>query len=339
MKPAVDDAILLSHGGGGIRTQSLIADVILRYLGNPILRQLDDSACLTLTGRDIAFTTDSYVVNPLFFPGGDIGKLAACGTINDLAMQAAEPRYMSLGLILEEGLKIRDLEAALQSFGAVLKETGVQVVTGDTKVVERGKGNGIFINTAGIGMRRPSCDVHVSNAQPGDAVIVTGSIGDHGMAVLTRREGIALDSALESDVAPLWGLVEKLLEAVPEVHCLRDPTRGGVAAALCDIAGRSGVAIRIREADIPVRKEARGACRLLGMDPLTIANEGKALVICPDEWKGNALTALRAHPLGREAAVIGRVVSQPKGMVAMETSAGGERLVETPSGEDLPRIC
>lgn len=332
-----NDVILLAHGGGGVRTQALIRGIILRRLGNPILDKLDDSACLTIPESELAFTTDSYVVNPIFFPGGDIGKLAACGTINDLAMQGAEPRYLSLGLILEEGLPLRDLDLVIASLAEVLAQTGVRVVTGDTKVVERGKGNGIFINTSGIGVRLPGTDVHVGNARPGDAVIVTGTLGDHGAAVMSKRLNLA--SGLVSDVAPLWDLVAPLLREIPALHCLRDPTRGGVAAAVCDIAAISGVGIRLAESALPVRPEVLGICQLLGLDPLNAANEGKALVVCPQAEADRALRLLRAHPLGREAAMIGAVTAGPVGLAILDTAAGGERIIQMPLGEDLPRIC
>lgn len=336
------DVVLLSHGGGGGRTQALIREIILRRLGNPILDRLDDSACLTIPEAELAFTTDSYVVNPLFFPGGDIGKLAACGTINDLVMQGAEPRYLSLGLILEEGLLIRDLDQIIRSLAEVTAETGVAVVTGDTKVVERGKGNGLFINTSGIGARLPGTDVHIGNARPGDAVLITGTLGDHGAAVMSRR--LNLETRLTSDVAPLWSLLAPLLRPAATgprlaIHCLRDPTRGGVAAALCDIAVTSQVGIRLRETALPIRPEVRGICQLLGLDPLHTANEGKALVVCPEADAGSALRILRAHPLGREAVVIGSVTAEAAGTAVLETAAGGERIIHLPLGEDLPRIC
>lgn len=333
------DLILLSHGGGGRRTQQLIRDLILKHLGNPILDRLDDGACLDVPERELVFTTDSYVVSPIFFPGGDIGKLAVCGTINDLAMQGAAPRYLSLALILEEGLALADLERVIRSVAQMVRETGVMVVTGDTKVVERGKGNGIFINTAGIGVRLPGVDTHVANARSGDTVIITGTLGDHGVAVMSRREGLALETDVVSDAAPLWGMIEPLLRGIPEIHSLRDPTRGGVAAALGDIAAAAQVGIRIRERALPIHPGVQGACKLLGLDVLNVANEGKALVICASAQAEHALRILRAHPLGREAAVIGEVVAAPAGMVLLETALGGERIVETPLGEDLPRIC
>ncbi|MDD5679461.1 MAG: hydrogenase expression/formation protein HypE [Kiritimatiellae bacterium] len=333
------DLVLLSHGGGGRRTQQLIRDLILEHLGNPILDRLDDGACLDVPERDLVFTTDSYVVSPIFFPGGDIGKLAVCGTINDLAMQGAAPRYLSLALILEEGMALTDLERVIQSVARMVRETGVMVVTGDTKVVERGKGNGVFINTAGIGIRYPGVDTHVANARSGDAVILTGTMGDHGVAVMSRREGLNLETDVVSDVAPLWGMIEPLLREIPGIHSLRDPTRGGVAAALGDMATAAKVGIRIHERALPIRPGVQGACKLLGLDVLNVANEGKALVICAQAQADRALRILRAHPLGRKAAVIGTVTAETAGMVLLETAFGGERIVEVPLGEDLPRIC
>jgi hydrogenase expression/formation protein HypE len=334
-----NDIITLAHGGGGVRTYQLITTVIQKHFGNPVLDTLDDSALVKSPGEILAFTTDSYVVNPLFFPGGDIGKLAACGTINDLAMQGAEPKYLSVGLILEEGLAIADLDAILASMASVLKETGTICATGDTKVVERGKGNGIFINTAGIGVARKNRTFSVANAQPGDTVILTGTIGDHGMAVMSRREGLAFQSPIVSDCAPLWDLVRPVIDAVASLRVLRDPTRGGVAAALCDIAHASRAGIRILEPSLPVNKAVRGACDLLGLDPLHVANEGKAILVCGAQEALRALELLHSHPLGRGARIIGTVVERHPGVVILETAICGERIVEMGSGEDLPRIC
>jgi len=339
MHPPGDTIILMSHGGGGRRTQQLLHDHILAPLDNPILRQMDDAACLDLAGAELAITTDSYVVRPLFFPGGDIGRLAVSGTVNDLAMQGAEPRYLTLGLILEEGLLLSDLDRIMQSLAATAAEAGVQVVAGDTKVVERGAGSGLFINTAGLGLRRPGVNTHIANARPGDVILITGTIGDHGIAVLSQREGLSFQTTLVSDVAPLQGLIAALLAAVPGIHALRDPTRGGVAAALNDIASAAQVAIRIEEAALPLRPEVRGACGLLGIDPLGVANEGKALVICAAADEARALGTLRAHPLGRKACRIGTVLSAPAGRVLLHTGIGGERLLGMPLGDDLPRIC
>ncbi len=338
MKSA-DDIILLSHGGGGTRTSELLKSVILPVLDNPVLAKLDDAACLSLPSSELAFTTDSYVVKPLFFPGGDIGRLAVCGTVNDLAMQGSKPRYLGLGLILEEGLRVADVRRVVESIARAAKEAEVEVVTGDTKVVERSAGGGLFINTSGIGIRRAGVDTHVSNARPGDVVIVSGSVGDHGVAVMSAREGLNFQAHIESDVAPLAGMIGRLLDAVPGVRCLRDPTRGGLAAALNDIARASSVCVRIREQAIPVREEVRGACSLLGFDPLEVANEGKALIVCGAADEERVLAALRADPLGGEARAIGCVTADPRGRVLLETALGGERMVDVPTGENLPRIC
>jgi hydrogenase expression/formation protein HypE len=334
-----DDVILLSHGGGGRRTQQLLRDHIFPPLDNPILRQMDDSACVEIAGAELAFTTDSYVIRPLFFPGGDIGRIAICGTVNDLVMQGAQPLYLTLGLILEEGLRISDLDRIMHSMAEAAREAGVQIVAGDTKVVERGAGNGLFINTSGLGLRRPGINTHVSKARPGDVVLVTGTLGDHGMAVLSRREGLQFQTTLVSDVAPLNGLVDGLLKAVPGIHVLRDPTRGGVAAALHDVATAAQVCVKLDENALPIRPEVRGACGLLGLDPLAVANEGKALVLCAAADAERALAALRAHPLGSDACRIGEVCATPVGRVLLRTRIGGERLVELPLGDDLPRIC
>jgi len=333
------DIILLSHGGGGMRTRQLIREMIVKHLGNPILNELDDGAYLSFAENNLVFTTDSFVVRPLFFPGGDIGKLAVCGTVNDLAMMAAEPRYLSLGLILEEGLSFADLERVILSMRAALDMARVKIVTGDTKVVEKGMGFGMFVNTAGIGVRLPGADTRVANARPGDTVIVTGMLGDHGAAVIASREGISLESKLVSDAAPLWDLLAPLLRRGIELHCLRDPTRGGLAAALGDIAEASQVGIRLFEKDLPVRNEVRGICRLLGMDVLNMACEGCAVVVCPAKNAAVVLDALRSNPLGANARAVGHVAEQPKELVVLETELGGERIVETPLGEDLPRIC
>ncbi len=344
----------MGHGGGGLLTKKIIEEIILQELNNPILAQLDDSACITLPQKDIAFTTDSYVIDPIFFPGADIGKLAVCGTVNDLAMQGAEPKYMSLALIIEEGLPISDFRKIIHSIKETSSAAGVAIVTGDTKVIERRKNRsalshkndsqheqegGLFINTTGIGLRLPKVDVAVSNARPGDAVIVTGSIGDHGMAVLNLREGLRLESKLTSDVAPLWDMISRVLEKIPGIHCLRDPTRGGVAAALCDIAEASSCGITVTESSLPVKNSVRGACDLLGLEPIAVANEGKAIVICSDNDKNEVLRIIRSHPLGQDACIIGNITAEPAGIVLMKTRTGGERIIDVPTGEALPRIC
>ena len=289
--------------------------------------------------RDLVFTTDSYVIDPIFFPGGDIGRLAVCGTVNDLAMQGGEPRALSLGLILEEGLLIRDLERIMESIGATVAELGVPVVTGDTKVVERGRCNGVYLNTSGIGERLPGVDLHAGNARPGDSVLVSGSIGDHGASVMLCRKALGLRSEIVSDVAALWPMIGPLLEAYPGLRFLRDPTRGGLASALCDVAEASKACVRIREPDIPVRGQVRAACELLGLEPLTMANEGKAVVVCSPADSEPVLALLRSHPLGRDAVRIGRVEAGPAGRVLMETAIGGERILDRPMGDDQPRIC
>lgn len=332
-----DDIILLAHGSGGEKTGKLINDLILTKFGNPILNQLDDAAMLNLSSPDIVVSTDSYVVTPLFFPGGNIGTLAACGTINDITMQGAQPLYLSLALIIEEGFPLAQLDMILNSIAEILKSTNVQIISGDTKVIEKGSGHGIFINTTGIGTSLRN--VHVANAKPGDCLILTGTMGDHGISIMSQREGLKLDSTLKSDAAPLWSLISSLYEAHIELHVLRDPTRGGVAAAVNDIATRSNCGIRLYEKQLPIKKEVLGACSLLGLDPLTIANEGNALIVCPEESAAKTLDILRQHPLGKNAAMIGKVVDQHPKQVILETYLGGHRIVDMPRGEILPRIC
>ena len=279
------------------------------------------------------------MITPPFFPGGDIGKLAVCGTVNDLAMRGAQPLYMSVGFILEEGLSMRDLERIVESMGRTAAGVGVQIVAGDTKVVNRGSADRIFINTAGIGLVPAGVELSAARVQAGDAVLVSGTLGDHGMAVMIRREGLAFESELKSDCAPLNGLVAQLLETVPHVHCLRDPTRGGLATVLNEIAERAGVGIEIEEMSIPVRDEVRAACELLGLDPLYVANEGKLIATVPAHEADAALAAMRGHPLGCEAALIGRVTEEHPGRVVLRTPLGAHRIVDMLVGEQLPRIC
>ncbi len=333
------DRILLAHGGGGSLTKELVEEIVLPALDNPVLRTLDDAAVVGLDKTRLAFTTDAYVVKPIFFPGGDIGRLAVCGTVNDLAMQGAQPLWLSLSLILEEGLPVEDLRKIVASIRAAADEAGVTVVTGDTKVVERGKCEGMYITTAGIGRVVAEHRLGSAQVKPGDAVIVNGTLGDHGVAVLSRREGIAFQTSVVSDCAPLWGLVKRMLATGAPIHALRDPTRGGLAAAVNDIARASGVGIRLTETALPVSREVRGACDLLGLDPLTIANEGKVVVFCPGKDTDRVLAAMQRDPLGKTARVIGEVAETPKGMALLRTSIGGERIVDLPTGEDLPRIC
>jgi hydrogenase expression/formation protein HypE len=333
------DRVLLAHGGGGSLTRELIETVFLPQLENSLLKPLDDSAVLVMGNSGYAFTTDSYVVTPYMFPGGDIGKLAVCGTINDLAVMGAQPFWLSLSLILEEGLPLADLQTIIDSVRAAAAEVGAQVVTGDTKVVERGKCEGVYINTAGLGKIAVPYWLGSANVKPGDAVIINGPIGEHGVAVMSRREGVAFQTSVTSDCAPLWPLVKTILDTGARIRAMRDPTRGGVAAAVCDIARASNVGIRLFEEAIPIGGEVRGACDLLGLDPLTIANEGKVLVFCSAKDAERVLAAMKDHPAGRPARIIGEVSAKPEGMALMRTTIGGERIIDMPTGEDLPRIC
>ncbi len=328
------DRILLAHGGGGSLTHELIERVFAPAFG---METLEDSAVREFGGQKLAFTTDSYVVKPYFFPGGDIGKLAVCGTVNDLAVQGAQPLWLSLGMILEEGLPLADLEKIVASIKVTAAEVGVTVVTGDTKVVERGKCEGIYINTAGVG--RVVAEVSCARIQVGDVVIVSGNLGEHGVAVMSQRAGISFQTSVVSDCAPLWSLVKTVIDTGAEIHAMRDPTRGGLAITVCDFSSAARVGMRLEETALPVSREVRGACDLLGLDPLSIANEGKVVVVCPSADAGRVVSAMQVHPLGRNARVIGEVIEQPKGMALLRTTIGGERIIDMPTGEDLPRIC
>lgn len=332
--------ILLDHGSGGTASQELISDVFLKHLDNPILNSLEDSAILENHGGRIAFTTDSYVVDPIFFPGGDIGKLAIHGTINDLAMRGAQPHALSLGLILEEGLLFKDLERVIISISEACKDAGVFVVTGDTKVVPKGKGDKIFINTSGIGFVDEGVDISSKYAKEGDAVILSGTMGDHGITIMTRRAGVAVQGDLRSDTMPLHRLVATLLKELPgAIHTLRDPTRGGVASTLNEIAENSGLSIEIRDQDLPVRPVVNAACELLGLEPLYLANEGKCLVIVEGDKADKALKIMQGTPEGKEAAIIGKLVAGKAGRVVINTPVGGSRVVTPLHGMPLPRIC
>ena len=337
--------VLLGHGSGGILGHELVEGIFIKYLDDPILAELEDASLLALgdervrAGGRLAFTTDSYVVRPLFFPGGDIGKLAVCGTINDLAMRGAAPLYLSAGFILEEGLLLADLERVVESMAATAEAAGVRIVTGDTKVVEHGSADGLFINTSGIGLVPPGVHISASAAQPGDAVIVSGAMGDHGLAIMTQREGLQFASPLQSDCAPLNGLVRTMLGVCPEIHVLRDPTRGGLATTLNELAQRSAVGIEVDELAIPVHEAVRAASELLGLDPLYVANEGKLVAMVANQDAQAVLEAMRAHPLGHEAALIGRVVAEHPTRVVLRTSLGTRRLLDMLAGEQLPRIC
>ena len=336
----LEKMILLDHGSGGTASQELISDVFLKHLDNPILNSLEDSAILENHGGRLAFTTDSYVVDPIFFPGGDIGKLAIHGTINDLAMRGAQPHALSLGLILEEGLLFKDLERIIISISEACKEAGVYVVTGDTKVVPKGKGDKIFINTSGIGFVDEGVDISSKYAKEGDAVILSGTMGDHGITIMTRRAGIAVQGDLRSDTMPLHRLVATLLKELPgAIHTLRDPTRGGVASTLNEIAENSGLSIEIRDQDLPVRPEVNAACELLGLEPLYLANEGKCLVIVEGDKADKALKIMQGTPEGKEAAIIGKLVAGKSGRVVINTPVGGSRVVTPLHGMPLPRIC
>ena len=340
------ECILLGHGSGGRLSRQLLDEVILPPLQNPILCRRDDQALLPAERERLAFTTDSFVVTPLFFPGGDIGQLAVHGTINDLAMAGALPRYLSLSFILEEGLPIETLRRVLKSIQDAAHACQVQVVTGDTKVVGRGNADKLFINTAGIGLVPDGVSLSVQNVRPGDVVLLSGTIADHGMAIMAVRDELGLFGAWSSDTAPLHGLVGALLASGAQVRCLRDPTRGGLGAALTEIAAQAGVEIEIEETKLPIRDAVRGACELLGLDPIFVANEGKCIAIVAADSKERALAAWRAHPLGRDAAVIGHVTrpipsQHPNnfGEVIVRTAFGGNRVLDLPLGDPLPRIC
>ncbi|RRR65732.1 MAG: hydrogenase expression/formation protein HypE [Candidatus Viridilinea halotolerans] len=332
--------VTLGHGGGGRLSQQLIEGMLRPALSNPALDVLHDGARLAVPSGQLAFTTDSYVISPLFFPGGDIGSLAVHGTINDLAMCGAQPLALSVGLIIEEGLPMTTLWRIVQRMQAAAQSAGVAIVTGDTKVVERGKGDGIFINTSGIGIIPAGITIDPRRAAAGDLVLLSGPIANHGIAIMSVREGLAFETALESDSAALHGLVAALLAAVGEhVHVLRDPTRGGVASALNEIAQAAGVGISLDETAIPLDEAVRGACEMLGLDPLYVANEGKCLALVAREHGEAALASLRAHPLGQRAAIIGHVQQDRPGRVTLRSRIGGSRVVDMLSGEQLPRIC
>ncbi len=334
----MEDKILLAHGSGGRLAHDLVEKSFVKTLANPFLTKLDDSAVFELSGR-LAFTTDSYVVSPIFFPGGNIGKLAVCGTVNDLAMSGAKPLYLSLAFIIEEGLLLSELEQVVNSVRLAAGEAGVEIVTGDTKVVPRGSADKLFINTAGVGLIPDGVDIAGDKAKPGDKVILNGAIGDHGIAVMSQREGISFDTKLESDCAPLGGLVADMLEVSRNINCLRDPTRGGLATTLNELANQSKVSIRIEEAKIPVREEVLGACEMLGFDPLYIANEGKLVAIVPPEDADKVLKVMKKNKYGKDAVIIGEVAAEPAGRVVMKTVLGAHRIVDMLVGDLLPRIC
>ncbi len=335
----MEKRITMAHGSGGRATQHLIEEIFAPRFHNAVLARMNDAALLEVEGGRLALATDGHVVSPLFFPGGDIGRIAICGTVNDLAMMGARPRWLTLSFVLEEGLPLADLERIADSMAQAAEEAGVQIVAGDTKVVERGHGDGLYVSAAGVGIVPPGVEVEAANARPGDVLLINGPVGNHGITLMLQREGLHFDAPLESDAAPLNHIVAALLEAAPHTHTLRDATRGGLATALNEIAQTAEVGILIEEAAVPVNEAVRGACGLLGLDPLYVANEGVFVAFVPPEEAEAALAAMRAHPLGRRARRIGRVVATHRGQVTLATALGAERILPPLSGNLLPRIC
>jgi hydrogenase expression/formation protein HypE len=332
-------AIDMSHGSGGRAMAQLIDELFRKHLDNALLAQANDQALFQPPPGRLAISTDGHVISPLFFPGGDIGCLAVHGTLNDVAMCGARPLYLAAGFILEEGLPLKDLARIVESMARAANAAGVPVVTGDTKVVERGKGDGCFITTTGVGVVPDGLQISGDRAAPGDAILLSGSIGDHGVAIMSKRENLGFETEIRSDTAALHELVAAMVAAVPDIHCLRDPTRGGLATTLNELAQQSDVGMQISEQAVPVRPEVAAACELLGLDPLYVANEGKLIAICPGEQASRLLAAMRAHPQGRDAAIIGSVIEDPHHFVQMQTAFGGSRIVDWLAGEQLPRIC
>ncbi|OAI08538.1 hydrogenase expression/formation protein HypE [Methylomonas methanica] len=330
----------LSHGGGGRSMAQLIDELFIKHFDNELLRQHNDQALFKVPAGRLAISTDGHVISPLFFPGGDIGSLAVHGTLNDVAMAGAKPLYLAAGFILEEGLPLADLEKIVISMAAAARAAGTPIVTGDTKVVERGKGDGVFITTTGVGLVPEGVTISGDRAEPGCAILVSGSIGDHGVAIMASRENLQFQTTIVSDSVALHGLVADLVATAPAaLRCLRDPTRGGLATALNELAKQSGVGMVIDEAKIPVKPEVKAACEILGLDPLYVANEGKLVCICDAAAADDLLAAMRQHPLGQDAAIIGEVIADQHGFVQMTTAFGGRRIVDWPVGEQLPRIC
>lgn len=339
-----DTAITLAHGSGGKAMRDLIDDIFVGSFDNPILSQLEDQATIPLAqlisqGNRLAFTTDSYVVDPLFFPGSNIGELAINGTVNDLAVSGAKPLYLTCSMIMEEGLPVETLRQIVLSMKNAADAAGVQVVTGDTKVVHRGSADKLFINTAGIGVIRENVSSSAHQIQPGDAVIINGQLGNHGAAILIARGELALSTDIKSDCQALNGLVDAILEVCPEIHAMRDATRGGVATVLNEFAQSSEVGIRLDEASIPIREEVNGVCEILGLDPLYLANEGKLVVIVPRSHAESVLSAMKSHPAGEDSCIVGEVIDSPSGVVLLQTAFGAERIVDMLVGDQLPRIC
>ncbi|MET0050316.1 MAG: hydrogenase expression/formation protein HypE [Candidatus Thiodiazotropha sp.] len=334
-----DGSVDMSHGSGGRAMAQLIGELFVKHLDNELLRQGNDQASFPVDAGRLVMSTDGHVISPLFFPGGDIGSLAVHGTINDVCMSGAKPLYLSAGFILEEGFPLADLERIVMSMGRAAAAAGVPVVTGDTKVVEKGKGDGVFITTTGVGVVPEGVNISGDRARPGDAILLSGSIGDHGVAIMASRENLSFETTVESDSAALHTLVAAMVDAAPSIHCLRDPTRGGLATTLNELAQQSGVGMRLDESAIPVKPQVAAACELLGLDPLYVANEGKLICICPAQQAEAVLAAMRAHPQGRDAAIIGEVSDDPHGFIEMRTRFGGNRVVDWLAGEQLPRIC
>jgi hydrogenase expression/formation protein HypE len=334
----MDENILLAHGSGGRLSHELVEKRIVPFLANPALNKLDDSAVFEASGR-LAFTTDSYVVNPIFFPGGDIGRLAICGTVNDLSMNGAVPLYLSLAAIIEEGFPLADLDRIMLSIQNTAREADVSIITGDTKVVDRGQADKLFITTSGVGTIPRGVDVSGANAKIGDKVLLSGTVGDHGIAIMSQREGLKFSMTSKSDCAPLNKLVSQMLEASTKIHCLRDPTRGGLATALNELARQSNVGIVIEESEIPAREDVKAACEVLGLDPIYVANEGKLVAIVDAADAGKVLARMKKNIYGRDAAIIGEVGGEHPAKVTMKTKLGTSRIVDMLSGELLPRIC
>jgi hydrogenase expression/formation protein HypE len=329
----------MSHGSGGRAMAQLIDELFLKVFDNEMLRSMNDQAAFSVQSGRMVVATDSHVVSPLFFPGGDIGCLSVHGTINDVAMSGAKPLYLTAGFILEESFSLSDLQRIVQSMADAASQAGVPIVAGDTKVVEQGKGDGVFINTTGIGVVPAGVCISADRAKPGDVIILNGTIGDHGVAVMSQRENLTFETTIESDTTPLHNLVADMILAVPDIHCMRDPTRGGLGTTLNELARQSAVGLLIREAHIPIRTEVRAACEFLGLDPLYVANEGKLVAIVPPQAADKLLNTMRNNPLGRDAAIIGEVREDEYCFVEMQTELGGNRIVDWLSGEQLPRIC
>ncbi len=329
----------MTHGSGGRAMAQLVEELFIRHFDNELLRQGNDQALFSVGSGRMVMSVDGHVISPLFFPGGDIGSLAVHGTLNDVAMSGARPLYLSAGFILEEGFPLGDLDRIVASMAEASRQAGVPVVTGDTKVVERGKGDGVFITTTGVGLVPDGVNISGDCARPGDAILLSGAIGNHGVAIMSSRENLEFETTIESDSAALHELVAQMIEAIPQIHCLRDPTRGGLATTLNELAQQSGVGMQLQEAQIPMDEQVAAACELLGLDPLYVANEGKLVCICAPEHADTLLEVMRAHPLGERAARIGEVVEDDDAFVQMETRFGGGRIVDWLAGEQLPRIC